>query len=90
MRCLTWEGFKMDKKLNCRDFGSNCDYSVCASSEREVLQKVGEHIQTIHAMGGFSRDFYRKALAAIHDGSCSEEESSGQSLCDACSEVCMC
>ena len=41
------------KRLDCKDFWTECDYAVCGRTEEEVLQKVGEHIQAVHAMKGF-------------------------------------
>ena len=64
----------MDKELTCRDLGIDCDYTVCARTEEEVLKKAEEHAQAIHNMRGFSEELYEKARAAIHDGYCESEE----------------
>jgi predicted small metal-binding protein len=80
----------MGKSIACKDFGPPCDYAVCARTEEEVLQKIGDHIQNVHAMRGFSRDFYQKALATIHEEKCEQEMSREELLCEACSEVCLC
>ncbi len=60
----------MDKKLSCKDMGLDCEYTVCARTETEAIKKVGDHIQTIHGIKGFSKDFYDKAMAAIKDAHC--------------------
>jgi len=80
----------MDKRLDCRDIGLACDYSVCARTDEEAIRKIGEHIQGVHAMKGFSREFYDKALGSIHEGDCGREESFGGLLCEACSGTCLC
>jgi predicted small metal-binding protein len=89
----------MGKSIACRDFGPTCDYAVCARTEEEVLQKIGDHIQNVHAMRGFSGEFYQKALATIHEEKCEQEmsredredrEDREELLCEACSEVCLC
>ncbi len=60
----------MDKKLSCKDINLDCEYVACAKTEEEVLRKVGEHIQAIHGIQGFSKEFYDKAKAAILDAHC--------------------
>jgi len=64
----------MGKKLDCKDAGLDCDVSVCAQTEEEVIPQVGEHIQAIHGMKGFSKEFYDQARAAIHEGDCESGE----------------
>lgn len=66
----------MEKRLDCRDFGMDCDYFVCAQTVEEVLKKAGEHIQAVHKMKGFSKEFYNKALMSIHEGNCESGPSS--------------
>ena len=63
----------MDKKFSCRDLGLDCDYTVCARTETEVLEKVVDHAQTFHQMKGFSQSLYNKVKAAIQDGDCDSE-----------------
>lgn len=75
----------MDKKLDLRQIGLDCSYSVCGRTEQEVMQKAGEHIQAVHAMKGFSKDFYEQVKAAIHEGTCQGETSNEEMLCEACS-----
>ena len=80
----------MEKKLDFRELGLECSHSICARTEDDVIQKAGEHIQNVHAMRGFSKDFYQKVRAAIHEGSCEGEKSHDELLCEACSGVCSC
>jgi len=80
----------MDKRLGCTDIGLACDYSVCARTDEEAIRKIGEHIQGVHAMKGFSKGFYDRALASIHEGSCEREWPLDEFLCEACSGTCLC
>jgi len=60
----------MEKTLDCKDIGIDCAYRACSRTEDEVVRKVGEHIQKVHGIKPFSREFYRKALGVVHEGSC--------------------
>ena len=80
----------MDKQLDCRDMGWECSVSVCADTREAAIQKMGQHIQSMHAMKGFSKDFYSKAFSAIHDGECRSGDSPDTMLCDACFGSCTC
>ena len=68
-------GIDMKKRLDCRAFGMDCDYFACAQTVEEVLKKAGEHIQAVHKMKGFSKEFYDKALAAIREAGCESGQS---------------
>jgi predicted small metal-binding protein len=81
---------KMEKKIDFRELGLECSHSICARTEDEVVQKAGEHIQTVHAMRGFSKDFYPKVRAAIHEGICEGESSNDEMLNESCYEMCSC
>lgn len=80
----------MDKKLSCEDMGWNCTYTVCASTGEEAIQKMGEHIQAAHAMKGFSKDFYNRALSSLREGSCESESLNADALCEDCFGTCVC
>jgi predicted small metal-binding protein len=71
----------MEKRLDCGDIGMECDYRVCASTDEETIRKVGEHIQAFHGMKGFSKEFYEKARAAVHSGSCEAPKDCSGSIC---------
>ena len=60
----------MDKMLRCRDLGGDCEFVACAPTEQEVLVKTGRHIQIVHKMKGFSKEFYDRAQTFIQDGYC--------------------
>jgi len=60
----------MEKKWTCRDRETECNTTVCARTQEEVLQKAGEHVQAVHGMKGFSKDFYQKALGMIQEERC--------------------
>ncbi len=62
----------MGKRLDCEDV-MKCGYSVCAQTAQEVTQKIGEHIQAVHGVKRFSKEFYQKALAAIREEMCDTE-----------------
>ncbi len=64
----------MSKILDCKDIGLDCDLVLCARTEQEVIEKAGDHIQAVHGMNGFSKEFYEKARKAIHDGDCDPGE----------------
>ncbi|HUL19864.1 MAG TPA: DUF1059 domain-containing protein [Thermodesulfobacteriota bacterium] len=64
----------MDKKIDCKDLGSDCTFTTCATTELELLEKVQEHDRTVHGMKEFTSDFYNKVQASIRDGSCDLEE----------------
>ena len=79
----------MGKRLDCEVI-TRCDYSVCAQTEQEAAQRMGEHIQATHAAKGFSKEFYRKALGAIREEKCDTEKTPEEILCEACDGVCLC
>jgi len=72
---------KMEKRLDCRDIGVDCDYRACTPTQEEAIRKVGEHIQVFHGMNEFSKEFYEKARAAIHEGSCELPEDCPRGVC---------
>jgi predicted small metal-binding protein len=63
----------MDKRLDCRDLNMDYEYCVCVQTEREVLEKAERHIQIVHKMKGFSKDFYEKVQASVRDDYCNME-----------------
>ncbi len=80
----------MDRKLECKDLSFDCEYSACGQTDQEILRNLGDHIQAIHGMKGFSKDFYQKALASIRDESCEKGMALDDALCEACYGVCTC
>ena len=57
----------MKKSLSCKDVGSDCDFVVCADTEKELFDKAKDHARTVHNMSEMSKDFYDKARSAIRD-----------------------
>jgi predicted small metal-binding protein len=79
----------MDKELDCKDLGLNCDFKTCGETEEEVLSKVGQHVLAIHGSKGFSKEFYKKARSAVHDGYCkSGDTEEMQDECCDCYDEC--
>jgi len=79
----------MTKILDCKEIGIECDYVACAPTEEEVIQDLGKHIQDVHAMKGFSKEFYRRAYASMREGICHREDSIEESLCNASEGACV-
>jgi predicted small metal-binding protein len=71
----------MEKRLDCRDIGIECDYRTCSPTQEEAIRRVGEHIQTLHGMGRFSKEFYQKARSAIQEGSCERPKDCPGGVC---------
>jgi predicted small metal-binding protein len=61
------EVLTMEKSLNCKDVGSDCDFSVCAKTEDGIFEKVKDHARQAHNMSEIPKDFYDKARSAIRD-----------------------
>lgn len=81
----------MEKRLDCRDIGLNCLYSVYARTEDEVMQRATEHIRAVHGGKRFSEEFYDKVLASIRERVAHEREMSpDEFLYEACSGTCTC
>ena len=40
----------MAKLLKCRDVGLDCNFEVRGRTEEEILQKTGQHAQSVHKM----------------------------------------
>jgi len=64
----------MDKKISCKDLGSECTFSTCAQTEAELYEKALEHGRTVHGMKEFSPDFYNKMRASIREEYCDLED----------------
>jgi predicted small metal-binding protein len=65
---------KMNKTINCKDMGSQCDFSVCARTEVEVFKEVLDHANKIHGMQEFSPEFYDKVRKSMKEGFCDLED----------------
>jgi predicted small metal-binding protein len=63
----------MDKIISCKDLGSECGFTACASTEVGLFKEVLEHGHTIHHMKEFSPEFYDKVRSSIQEGYCDLE-----------------
>jgi predicted small metal-binding protein len=61
------EVFIMAKRLSCRDMGSDCDFTVCAETEREIFEKTAEHARTAHGMNEIPKEVQDKARSVMHE-----------------------
>jgi len=57
----------MEKRLSCRDVGSDCDFVACGKTEEEIFQKASEHARTDHNMSEIPEELKDKARSAIRD-----------------------
>jgi predicted small metal-binding protein len=57
----------MEKRLSCRDVGTDCDFVACGKTEEEVFQKASEHARTDHNMSEIPEELKEKARLAIRD-----------------------
>ena len=59
----------MEKSLRCRDVaGADCNWSVCAKTEEEILQKGAEHARKEHDVTEISEEMMDKARSVIREG----------------------
>jgi predicted small metal-binding protein len=79
----------MDKKIQCKDIGLECNSMICGRTEEEVLTQAGQHILSIHGIGGSSKEFYNKARSAIREGDCEsgDAEETNSEDCSSCGEA---
>ena len=57
----------MEKRLSCRDVGTDCDFVACGKTEEEIFQKAAAHAKEAHNMSEIPKDLYNKARAAIRE-----------------------
>jgi len=57
----------MAKVLRCYDIGTNCDFTVRAETEEEVLRIAEEHGRKNHGMKDFSPEMTAKLKAFMVD-----------------------
>lgn len=58
---------KSEKELGCRDFKQNCDFTVRAKSEDEILDKCREHACRTHGKCGDSPEIREKIRSRIRE-----------------------
>jgi predicted small metal-binding protein len=49
------------------DVGVDCDFSMCADTEDQILKKAKKHAKEAHNMDEIPKDLYEKARVAIRD-----------------------
>jgi len=57
----------MEKRLSCRDVGTECDFVACGKTEEEIFQKASEHARKDHNMNEIPEELKENARAAIRD-----------------------
>ena len=65
--CRSKGVLEMEKRLSCRDVGSDCDFVACGKTEDEIFAKTREHARTGHNMNEIPKDLYDKARSAIRE-----------------------
>ncbi|MFQ5889179.1 MAG: DUF1059 domain-containing protein [Gemmatimonadota bacterium] len=57
----------MAKRISCADVGLECDFTVTADTEDELLQVVAEHARDVHGIEEITPELLEQVKAAIHD-----------------------
>ena len=60
----------MEKRLACKDMGSDCSFVVCAKKEEEICEEARYHARTAHRMSDNPKElkeFNDKARSVIRD-----------------------
>ena len=57
----------MEKRLSCRDVGTECDFVACGKTEEEIFKKASEHARRDHNMNEIPEELKAKARSAIRD-----------------------
>ena len=58
----------MSKAYTCRDIGMDCEWSVSAETEGELLLLIGEHMAQVHDIADTPPDMVVQVRTAIKDG----------------------
>ncbi len=53
------------KELSCKDFRKDCDFTIRAETENEILDKCGEHACSAHGKCGDSPEVREKIKSRI-------------------------
>jgi predicted small metal-binding protein len=61
----TMETKKEFKELSCSDFRPDCDFTVRAATEEELLDKCQEHACNVHSKCGESPEIREKLRSRI-------------------------
>ena len=57
----------MSKAFTCRDIGMDCDWSVSAETEGEILLLIGEHVAAAHQITDTPSELLLRVREAIRD-----------------------
>jgi len=57
----------MQKRLSCKDVGSDCDFVICGKTEDEIFDKAKEHARKEHDLSEFTQEFKDKVRSAIRE-----------------------
>lgn len=57
----------MEKRLSCKDMGSDCDFVACAKKEGELFRKIAKHARKDHNMTEIPIELQDKARSLIRD-----------------------
>ncbi len=57
----------MEKRLSCKDLGSDCDFVACAKTEEELFRKIVKHARIDHNMTEIPKELQDKARSLIRD-----------------------
>ncbi len=57
----------MSKAYACRDIGMDCDWTIHAKTEGELLRLIGEHVAQDHKINDTTPDMLIKVRRAIKD-----------------------
>ncbi len=63
----SWEENHMSKAYTCRDIGLECEWSVSAETEGELLLLIGEHMAQVHEINDTPPDLVVQVRTAIKD-----------------------
>ena len=57
----------MEKRLSCKDVGSDCDFVICEKTEDEIFDQAKEHARKEHNMSELTQELKNRARSAIRD-----------------------
>ncbi len=57
----------MSKAYACRDIGMDCDWTIHAETEGELLRLIGEHVAQVHEINDTATDLLIRVRRAIKD-----------------------
>ncbi len=55
------------KKVRCRDVGFDCDHTIEAQTEAEIMARVAEHAREVHGLTDITPEILTTVKNAIHE-----------------------